>query len=110
MFVAVICPRVGVIAISHCSERFYVAPGSAADGDAVYPGVGSRAAKSKLGVVLRFVGRFGRIRGRGPAGEDPRNAARPNLPQSLALAKLTAGDDEPTCESTASDWIPTRYP
>ena len=110
MFVAVIRARVGVIAITHCSKRLYVAPCSAADGDAVYLGVGFRAAKSKLGLVLRFVGRFGRIRGRGLAGEDPRNAARPNLPQSLALAKLTAGDDEPTCDSTASDWILTRYP
>ena len=49
MFVAVMRPRVGVSAINHCSKRRYVAPGGAADGDAVYLGVGSGAAKSRLG-------------------------------------------------------------
>jgi hypothetical protein len=63
MFVAVIRARVGASAINHCDKRLYVALCSAADGDAVYLGVGFRAAKSKLGLLLRFVGRFGRIRG-----------------------------------------------
>ncbi len=51
MFVAVIRARVGVSAITHCSKRLYVAPGSAADGDAVHLGVGFRVAKSKRGLV-----------------------------------------------------------
>ncbi len=51
MLVAVIRARVGVSDITHCSKRLYVAPGSAADGDAVHLGVGFRAAKSKLGLV-----------------------------------------------------------
>ena len=51
MFVAVIRARVGVGAINHCNSRFYVVPGGAADGDAVYLEVGYGAARPRLGLV-----------------------------------------------------------